>query len=84
MRPYGYKLVDGKLLIAEDEVEVIRLIYDRYIHTNDGINGVASYLNSHGYTKKLRRNNMFETFIVLEILKSYSNEGMDYKFGVFY
>lgn len=31
--PYGYKLVDGQLLIAEDEAEVIRIIFDRYIHT---------------------------------------------------
>ncbi len=28
--------------------------------------------------------NMFETFMVSEILKSYSNEGMDYKFNIFY
>ena len=28
--------------------------------------------------------NMFETFVVSEILKSYSNEGMDYRFSVFY
>ena len=45
--PYGYKLVDGKLEIAEDEVEVVRLIYDRYIHTNDGINGVATVSYTH-------------------------------------
>lgn len=28
--------------------------------------------------------NMFETFIVSEILKSYMNEGKDYKFSIFY
>ena len=28
--------------------------------------------------------NMFETFVVLEILKSYSNEGQDYRFSIFY
>lgn len=28
--------------------------------------------------------NMFETFVVSEILKSYSNEGKDYKFSIFY
>lgn len=32
--PYGYKLENGNLLIAEDEVEIIRIIYDRYIHNN--------------------------------------------------
>ena len=28
--------------------------------------------------------NMFETFMVSEILKSYINEGKDYKFSIFY
>lgn len=28
--------------------------------------------------------NMFETFVVSEILKSYSNEGKDYQFSIFY
>ena len=27
---------------------------------------------------------MFETFVVSEILKSYTNEGKDYKFSIFY
>lgn len=31
-------------------MEIIQMIFDRYIHTNDGINGVANYLNNHGYT----------------------------------
>ncbi|MCC8163851.1 MAG: recombinase family protein, partial [Lachnospiraceae bacterium] len=60
--PYGYRLDNGQLLIAEDEAEVIRLIFDRYIRTNDGINGVCSYLNSHGYTKKLRQNGTIPGF----------------------
>ena len=34
--PYGYELVNGELQIAEDEVEIIRLIYDKFIHTNMG------------------------------------------------
>ena len=36
------KLENGELVIAEDEVEIIQMIFDRYIHTNDGINGVAN------------------------------------------
>ena len=46
--PYGYKLENGNLVIAEDEVEVIRVIYDRYIHTNEGVAGVAKYLVADG------------------------------------
>lgn len=62
--PYGYRLENGKMLIAEDEVEVIRAIYDRYIHTNDGISNVANYLNNHGFTKKLRQNGTIPGFSV--------------------
>ena len=47
--PYGYCLEKGELLIAEDEVDVIRTIFDRYIHTNDGVSGVAKYLNRQGF-----------------------------------
>ena len=60
--PYGYKLENGQLLIADDEVEVIKAIYDRYIHTNDGINGVARYMNYHGYVKKVRQNGVTPNF----------------------
>lgn len=69
--PYGYKLENGQMEIAEDEVEVIRTIYDRYIHTNERISGVVKYLNSHGYTKKLRQNNTipgFSTHFVKAVL----------------
>lgn len=62
--PYGYKLVNNELLIADDEVEIIRIIYDRYIHTSEGLSGVANYLNNHGYTKKLRQNNTIPGFSV--------------------
>lgn len=60
--PYGYKLEKGQLLIADDEAEIIRIIYDRYIHTGDGIGAVAKYLNHNGYTKKLRQNNTISGF----------------------
>ncbi len=60
--PYGYRLDNGNIVIAEDEVEIIRLIYDRFIHTNDGLNGVAKYLNDHGYTKKIRQNGTIPGF----------------------
>ncbi len=60
--PYGYRLEDGHLVIAEDEVEVIKIIYDRYIHTSEGLVGVANYLNDNGYTKKLRQNGTIPGF----------------------
>ena len=60
--PYGYRLEKGELLIAEDEVDVIRTIFDRYIHTNDGVSGVAKYLNRQGFVKKMRQNGTIPGF----------------------
>ena len=70
---YGYRLENGELVIAEDEVEIIQMIFDRYIHTNDGINGVANYLNNHGYTKKLRQNGTILGFSASFIKKIIDN-----------
>ena len=49
--PYGYSLENGDLVIAEDEVEVIRVVA-----------GVAKYLNRNGFVKKLRQNNTIPGF----------------------
>lgn len=60
--PYGYKLVDGELKIADDEAEIIRVIYDKFIHTTMGANAVARYLNRQGYVKKKRQNGTLDAF----------------------
>ena len=50
--------------------------------------GLACYLTKWLTADALKcsavAGNMFETFIVSEILKSYANEGKDYKFNIFY
>lgn len=50
--------------------------------------GLACYLTRWLTADALKNSavagNMFETFVVSEILKSYSNEGMDYRFNIFY
>lgn len=69
----------GKLMIsvlsavAEIERENIRIIFDRFIHTTEGINGVANYLNNHGYKKKLRQNNTIEGFSTSFVKKVLDN-----------
>ena len=60
--PYGYKLDNGHLVIEESEAEVIRAIFDLYIHTNMGVAAVAAYLNSHGYEKAKRQNGTLDAF----------------------
>lgn len=50
--------------------------------------GLACYLTRWLTADTLKNSavagNMFETFVISEILKSYSNEGMDYRFNVYY
>ena len=60
--PYGYKLVDGELIIEEDETEAIRIIFDKFVHTNLGYNGVVNYLNNNGIKKKARQNGYLTQF----------------------
>ena len=51
--PYGYDLdvKNSCLVINEEEAEVVRIIFDKYIHTDMGAESIASYLNEHGYKK---------------------------------
>ena len=60
--PYGYQLVNGELIIAEDEAEIIRIIYDKFVNTTMGMAAIAAFLNNSGYKKKLRKNNTIEGF----------------------
>ena len=60
--PYGYQLVNGELIIAEDEAEIIRIIYDKFVNTTMGVAAIAAFLNNSGYKKKLRQNNTIEGF----------------------
>ena len=54
--PYGYKLEKGMLYINEEEAEAIRIIFDQYVHTDIGANGLAKYLANHGINKIQRQN----------------------------
>lgn len=60
--PYGYELVNGELFIKQDEAEAVRIIFDKYIHTNLGVNGVTRYLQQHNIKKIARREGELNTF----------------------
>ena len=48
-RIWGYRKQDGKLVIDEEEAEIIRIIFDLYANQMMGIRGVSAYLTEHGY-----------------------------------
>lgn len=71
--PYGYKLVAGKLEINEEEAVAIRTIFEQYITTDIGANGIAKYLENHGIHKIIRQNGknpLFDSTLVRKILKN--------------
>lgn len=43
--PYGYKLVDKKLVVVPEEAEVVKRIYHEFVYTDLGYNGVTALLN---------------------------------------
>ena len=49
--PYGYQLVNGELIIAGDEAEIIRIIYDKFVNTTMKMAAIAAFLNNSGYKK---------------------------------
>ena len=71
--PYGYKLEKGQLFINEEEAAAIRVIFDQYVHTDTGANGLAKYLATHGIHKIQRqngKNHLFDAALIRRILKN--------------
>ena len=71
--PYGYKLVDGRLEINEEEAKAIRIIFEQYVNTDMGANGIAKYLENHGVEKIARQNGknpLFDAALIRRILKN--------------
>lgn len=62
--PYGYRLDNGELIVNDEEAEIVKMIFDKYVHTTMGMGAIAMYLNQHGYRKELRKNNKLDTFSV--------------------
>ena len=71
--PYGYQLVKGQLEINEAEAPAIRIIYDQYVNTDIGANGISKYLENHGIRKIQRQNGknpLFDAHFIRLILKN--------------
>ena len=71
--PYGYQLMNGKLEVNEEEAIAIRTIFDQYINTDIGSNGISKYLENHGIRKIARQNGknpLFDSALIRKILKN--------------
>ena len=71
--PYGYSLIDGKLVVNEEEAVAIRTIFDQYVNTDLGANGIAKYLENHGIHKIARQNGknpLFDAALIRRIIQN--------------
>ena len=55
--PFGYRhdKEKGILVVDPDEAEIVKIIYDKFAHTNMGTEAIAEYLNDHGHVKNRSR-----------------------------
>ena len=71
--PFGYN-TDSKgdtLIIEPDEAEIVKIIYDKYVNEELGIDMICNYLNQHGYEKRKTRDfelNYFTRGLIVNIL----------------
>ena len=71
--PYGYSLIDGKLEVNEEEAVAIRMIFDQYVNTDLGANGIAKYLENYGIHKIARQNGknpLFDDALIRRIIQN--------------
>lgn len=70
---YGYVKDKGKLVIDEEQAKMIKIIFDRYANTTDGLSKVSRYLYSLGY--KGRTDKRIDTTILTRIIENPKYKG---------
>ena len=70
---YGYVKDKGKLVIDEKEAEMIKIIFDRYANTTDGLSKVSKYLYELGYKNK--KGVCLDTTILTRIIENPKYKG---------
>ena len=66
--PYGYRLVDGSLVIDEEEAETVRWIFQQYL-SGRGARSIADELNTRNKTAA-NKSGIWRVFTVQHILKN--------------
>ena len=59
---YGYEVVDGHLVVKEDEAEIVRLIFNKFVNGSIGYSTIAGYLNRQGIPKPPTKNSQGRKF----------------------
>lgn len=70
---YGYTKDNGKLVIDDKEAEMVKIIFERYATTNDGVTKIAKYLYDLGYKSKSSKR--LDTTIITRIIENPKYKG---------
>ena len=70
---YGYVKDKGKLVIDDEQAEMIKIIFDRYANTTAGLSKISRYLFSLGY--KSRNGKRIDTTILTRIIENPKYKG---------
>lgn len=70
---YGYVKDKGKLVIDDEQAKMIKIIFDRYANTTDGLSKVSRYLYSLGYKSKTAKR--IDTTILTRIIENPKYKG---------
>ena len=70
---YGYVKDKGKLVIDDEQAKMIKIIFDRYANTTDGLSKVSRYLYSLGYKSKTGKR--IDTTILTRIIENPKYKG---------
>lgn len=72
-RIWGYEKREGRLVVREDEAEIVRTIFDLYANQRLGIRAISAWLAGHGY--KNTRGNDFSFSTIRGILANPKYKG---------
>lgn len=72
-RIWGYQKCGGRLVIDEEEAQVVRLIFELYANQRMGIRAISSYLAEHGYENS--KGNAFSFSTIRGILSNPKYKG---------
>lgn len=70
---YGYVKDKGKLVIDREQAKMIKIIFDRYANTTDGLSKVSRYLYELGYKSKTGKR--IDTTILTRIIENPKYKG---------
>lgn len=70
---YGYTKDRGKLIIDVKQAEMIKIIFDRYANTTDGVTKLCRYLYNLGYKTKTEKR--LDTTIITRIIENPKYKG---------